>query len=168
MTQKQDTLRLFFEDPNLEISLRGYGRQMNYGNSKGPRIIKELIKQNYLTKIGYHKYTFYKLNTTNPEVKTLAQLYWQKKLAPLMKKIKDQASPEGIVLVKEIADLTNTKTTPITLLLFKATTNKIPLRDEIKQFGRSIKLIKIHKFSSLPLSYKDITLNGLTLFGKIK
>lgn len=168
MLQKHDNLEPFFEEPNNDFSMREYSRKQECGTSKAIGSLKYSLSQNHITKTTNRKYHLYKLNKQNPEVKTLAQLYWGTKLRPLIQKIKDKANPTAIILIKEIAELTNTKETPITLLLFKATTSTISVKEESTKLGRSIKLIRVTRFSSLPTSYKSLVFKGLLLSGEIE
>lgn len=164
-----NNLAPFFEDSYRSISVREYGKLIRTSPPTASKILKELMKMNYLQSRAERNHLLFTLRSENKEVVDLCRLYWKQKLRELIKEFQAKLTGASGVLFGSLAKAEVKRNSDIDIAIFAPEEKELKLRLFEKILGRKI---SVYWYKSL----KDIKnehllnniLNGVVLFGKIK
>lgn len=163
MVQKETGLGVFFEDAGLEVSKSAFSDILGCSRTKVRRIVRDFVELGYVQISQHGKYSFYKLNKDNLDVKNLAAIYWRDKLKVLTEKINVAYKATGIVMVGDVPRCVNDRKDAIKLVVFSNDGGSLVLTSFVKALGRGVQIIRIKALYYLPKSYVGEVMEGIRL-----
>ncbi len=121
-------LRVLSADPSVRLHVREIARRSDISPSTASNILRELEKENMLTKEVVGRQTFYSVNMKNPVIKQFKVFDNVLNLYDMVNKIKDVS--DKIVLFGSASEGTNTKKSDIDI--FIKTNNPDDVKESIR------------------------------------
>jgi predicted nucleotidyltransferase len=172
MYEKQDMLKLFFENLSKDYSVREAGRLLKMSPSTASKLLKSIAKEGLLIEQKERIYLLYKANLDNPEFRELKKGYNLRKLrdSGLIDALNKYYLKPTLVLFGSFSTGYDTETSDIDLIVISEKTKEFIERRLYEQkLGHRIQMFVVKDINELKNKHLiNNVLNGTLLQGAIK
>jgi predicted nucleotidyltransferase len=160
--EKEKILRVYFEEPNIDFTVRKLSSKTKIAKSTVQRTLSELKKENLISKGNeIVESNFFKITKVNYYVKKIVE-------SGLLDYLINELNPSLIVLFGSIRKGDSVKSSDLDIFVESFINKTLKLEKFERRLGHKIDLFVENDLDNLHQNLKENVVNGIKLYGFLK